>query len=102
MAIVNGGVGPDSSVDGKVAMGELAANYVGVFGELDERGGRDLDVVGNGRVVVTESMSPCQKCVPRVSDGRESCSYIMIGIGLPSATASNHAMIPSCVAAPAK
>jgi len=50
--VVDGGVGGDLAVVGYVAVGELAADDVGVLGEGGVGGGEEFDVVGNGGVVV--------------------------------------------------
>ena len=52
VAVVDLGVCADLGVVGDVAVGELAADDVGVGGEGGIGGGGDFDVVGDARVVV--------------------------------------------------
>ena len=52
MGGVDGRGGSDLRVTGEVAVGEFAADDVGVEGKGFESGGKDGDVIGDGRVVV--------------------------------------------------
>lgn len=100
VAVVDRRVRADLGVVRDVAVGELAADDVGVGGEGGVGGGGDFDVVGDAGVVVAAGFVSC--CVSCVLGWYGGGTNIMTGIGLRSAMAWNHFTIPSCVTAPAK
>lgn len=78
-------------------MGEFAPHDIRVLRQGSEGGRHDFDVVGDARVVISTF------CISKETFNTvREIAYTMIGIGLRSATASNHRIMPSCVAAPAK
>lgn len=91
--VVDGRIGGDLGVVGYVAVGELAAYDVGVLGEGCVGGGDDFDVVGDAGVVVTFLFVSIYFRVILVGEERET--YIITGMGLLSATALNHSIIPA-------
>ena len=89
--MIDAGRGGDEGLVVDDAVRELAADDVGVCGELFEGGGRDVDVVRYARVVVSNSKS-VNKCLARRC--WNEATHINTGTGDRSATASNHFRIP--------